>query len=155
MDRMKIRGRKMKDPNVRDWRIEQMIELLGGLGLESSFTYTGATRIVCKSREDGSKPDPSLVTDAGLVDYQVGIQFKVNGKRFWKMVVSLEPSDTYTVRLWQGYTIPRIARSGKFGEVLYEFSDVYCDSLQDMVEHIYDLAVDEYLGGFIPLGGLK
>jgi len=136
---------------VKDWRIEQMIDQLGGLGLGGSFVYVGASQIVYKSREDESKPDPSRVTDVGLIDYQTGLQFRINGKRFWKIIVSLEPSDTYTVRLWQGYAMPKVAKLGKFGEILYEFTEVYCDSLQDIVEHIYDTAIEEYLDGFIPL----
>lgn len=136
---------------VKDWRIEQMIALLGGLGLGGSFAYVGASQIVYKSREDESKPDPSKVTDVGLIDYQIGIQFKINGKRLWKIIVSLEPSDTYTVRLWQGYSISTVDLLGIWGRVLYEFTDVYCDSLQDIVEHVYDTAIEEYLDGFIPL----
>lgn len=134
-----------------DWRIEQMVEQLGGLGLGSAFVYCGATQIAQKAREDDSKPDPSIVTEEGLIDFQTGIQFKVNGRSTWKMIVTLEPSDTYTVRLWQGNFAGKTARSGLYGEILYEFTDVYCDSLQDIVEGIYDKAINEYLDGFIPL----
>jgi hypothetical protein len=38
------------------------------------------------------------------------------------------------------------------GEVLDSSSDIYCDMLQECVERMYDRAIKEKNGGFIPLG---
>ena len=122
-----------------------------GRGINGSLAYVGASRLIYKNRPDDSCPDASIVTDNGLVDYQTGLQFNVNGKRGWKIIVSLEPSDTYTVRLWHSFHPSITAKTGKFGENLEENSDVYCDMLADMVESMYDAAIQQYCGGFIRL----
>ena len=130
------------------WRIEQILSQMGGRGLHGALVYTGASMVGYNNREDDSKPDPSTVDDKGFVDFQTGLMFKVNGPRgkLWKIIVSFEPNDTYTVRLWQGLSL---AQTGKIGEILFEFDDVYCDMLQSFIEEIYDTAIAKYNGGYI------
>ena len=133
------------------WRTDTMIEQMGGLGINGAFIYTGARKVSYKCRDDDSKPLNSKVLDNGLIDYEIGIQYKPNIGRNWKMIVSLEGDDTYTVRLWKPYTAPRAAKTGLFGEVVTEFEGVYDDMLQDIVESTYDNAIKEHFGGFISI----
>jgi len=142
------------------YQIQAMREQLGK-GLNGALAYVGASQLTysCKDESGGAE---SKVLENGAIDAPVALIFKVNGKRGagWKMIVSLEPSDTYTVRLWQASRIgPKRATSlieaGKpipVGEVLDTVTDVYCDQLQDIVEQMYDKAIKEKNDGFIPLG---
>jgi hypothetical protein len=138
------------------YQIQAIMEQLGN-GLRGARAFVGASQLTysCK-HETGS--GESKVLDNGLVDAPVALTFNVNGKKSagWKIIISLEPSDTYTVRLWK--PIPMRAKKvlegrwdGKLGEVLDESSDVYCDQLQESVERMYDRAIQQHNGGFIPL----
>ena len=139
------------------WRIEQMMEQVGALSKDIShncFAYIGATNPVYKAREDDALPDPSRVGKDGMIEYQVGLQFNVNIKPGWKMIVTLEPSDTYTVRLWRQHRRDTwLQKDGTMlvGEVIEEMTDVYCDELQEVVEKIYDQAIHKYNRGGIPI----
>ena len=132
------------------WRIDQMLEQLG-TGLNGAFAYTGGKNIVYKYRPDDSKPVNSQVLENGLIDYEIGIQYTPNIGRNWKMIVSLEGSDTYTVRLWKPYTAPKAAKTGLFGKVMAEAKYVYNDMLKDIVESMYDEAIKTHFGGFISI----
>lgn len=142
------------------YQIEAMRQQLG-TGLRGAMAYVGASQPTysCKYPTGGAT---SKVTENGLVDAPVSLCFKVNGKRGagWRMIVSLEATDTYTVRLWKknpmgAKTAMKLMAEGKplkVGEVISERSDVYCDNLQQVVEGMYDDAIKEKNGGFIPLG---
>jgi hypothetical protein len=137
------------------WRIEQMMEQMGALNKNISrncFAYIGATNPIYKAREDDALPDPSSVGKDGMIEYQVGLQFNVNIKPGWKIIVTLEPDDTYTVRLWRQHRRNTwLQKDGSMlvGEVIEEMTDVYCDMLQETVEHIYDQAIQKHNNGFI------
>lgn len=124
---------------------------MGGTGLNGAFAYTGGRNIGFRCRPDDSKPINSQVLENGLIEYEIGIQYIPNIGRNWKMIVTLEGDDTYTVRLWKSYTRPRAARTGVFGEIVTEVKGVYNDMLQDIVETTYDKAINSHFGGFISI----
>lgn len=140
-------------------QIEAMREQLG-TGLNGGLVYVGASRLtyLCKYESGGAE---SKVTETGLVDAPVSLAFNVNGKRRegWKVIVSLEPSDTYTVRLWKPSKISlkkqcQLMAENKVvpvGEVIDVACEIYCDQLQSCVEQMYDRAIRERNDGFIPL----
>jgi hypothetical protein len=128
------------------WRIQQMMEQIG-LGINGGFCYVGATQKIYSNKNGDSKPINSVVGEDGLIDFECGLTFKVNGNQNWKMIVTVEGNDTYTVRLWAATR----GANGVFGKVLYEYKDVYCDMLQDIVESTYDQAIKEHRGGWIPI----
>lgn len=125
------------------YQINEIVRQLG-----DAFFYVGGSKPVYRQRPDESPyPNASSVNEYGLVDYETGIQFSVNiGRPHWKMVISLEPSDTYTVRLWKPGGAP-----GVVGTVVDEAEDVYCDELNAFVSRMYDSAINKYQGGFIHL----
>jgi hypothetical protein len=134
--------------------VQAIIAQAGGLGLSGAFTYIGASQFSYRCAEpvgEYRSTRPSrLVSDAGLgfVDYEVGLQARVNGKRgrAWTLIIAYEPDDTYTVWLveaWRGRTASSM--------VLACHRDVYCDVLQSVIEHTYDDAIREHNQGFIPL----
>jgi hypothetical protein len=149
-----------KTMNQLPYQVQAIREQLGK-GLRGALVYVGASQLTysCKYENGGAE---SKVTDNGSIDAPVSLAFSVNGKRGagWKIIVSLEPSDTYTVRLWQASRIgPKRAvrlmaecKPIPAGEVLDEASGVYCDQLQGIVEQMYDKAIKEKNDGFIPLG---
>jgi len=133
------------------WRIETMVAQLGGRGMSGAFLYTGASQMGYKAREDDATPRDSGVEKHGLISYEIGIQFKVNSTKRWKIIVTLESNDTYTIRLWHPFRRDKFIRTGIVGEVLDKATDVYCDQLQSIVESIYDQAIEKYCNGCIPL----
>ena len=134
--------------------IRTIIAQAGGLGLTGAFTYVGASQFTYRCAETegeyrSSRPS-RLVSEAGLgfIDYEVGLQARVNGKRgrSWTLIIAYEPDDTYTVWLVEAW------RGRKAGSmVLACHRDVYCDTLQSVIESTYDEAIHEHNGGFIPL----
>lgn len=141
-------------------QIEQMSQQIG-LGLNGGFVYVGASQKVyrCDHECGGSE---SRVLDNGMIEAPVNLTFRVNGKprQQWKMIVSLEGDDTYTVYLWRpvrpSYAkITRLKASNVpviFGQVIDQTSDIYCDQLQSCIEQMYDKAIKTLNQGFIPLG---
>ena len=138
------------------YQIQAIMEQLGN-GLNGARAYVGASQLTysCKHEAGGGN---SKVLENGLVDAPVALTFNVNGKKGagWKIIISIEPSDTYTVRLWK--PVPMRAKKalevgwdGKVGEILDESTDVYCDQLQESVERMYDRAIQKHSGGFIPI----
>lgn len=134
-----------------DYRIQAMIDQMGGRGLRGAFVYCGASQIGYKAECAGT-PDASTFTEDGFVKYQVGLTFKVNGKRSqtWKMIVSYEPSDTYTVRLIKVHGTGTFVETGVASVLLAEAAEcVYADELQRVVEELYDSAIRRFNDGFI------
>jgi hypothetical protein len=138
------------------YQIQAIMEQLGS-GLRGARAYVGASQLTysCKQESGGGE---SKVLENGLVDAPVALTFNVNGKKGagWKIIISIEPSDTYTVRLWKPVRVSakKVAEGrwdGKNGEILDESTDIYCDQLQESVERMYDRAIQKHSGGFIPL----
>ena len=133
--------------------IRTIIEQAGGLGLRVAFAYIGAQqyRYRCVQQEGEYRSAyPSRLTSEGgapRVDFDVGLHFLVNGKpgRRWSMVIAYEPDDLYSVWLVEGH-------AGRKAEsmVLACVREVYCDTLQSVIEGTYDLAISEHNQGFIP-----
>jgi hypothetical protein len=65
------------------------------------------------------------------------------------MIVNLEPSDTYTVRLWKAYGPQKMVKTGLVGAVMDEIENVYCDDLQAVIKRVYDNAINQHCGGFV------
>lgn len=137
------------------YTINAIVRQLGS-GLTGAVNYCGGRKAVYKysgdpSTHDGEyRPDySSKVTPEGCIDSPVSIWWSVNGKRGedWKICVSYEPDDTYTVRLWRKV----VNLPGQIGEVLTERRDVYTDTLKGTFEEIYDEAICKYNDGAIPL----
>jgi len=120
-----------------------------GRGLNGGLAYVGAHGLAGKEIAGGECD--SHVDDRGFVIFDTGLMFKVNGKRgsTWKMIVTLEGSDTYTVRLMKVFSVKKFAKTGKIAQVLDEATDVYCDQLQDVIEGIYDKAIRDLCDGWI------
>jgi hypothetical protein len=134
--------------------VQAILAQAGGLGLHGAFTYIGASAFSYRCAEAvgeyrSSRPS-RLVSESGLgfVDYEVGLQCRVNGKRghAWTLIVAYEPDDTYTVWLVEAH---RERQPGSM--VLACHRDVYCDTLQGVVEAAYDEAIRTHNHGFIPL----
>ena len=134
--------------------IQVIIATAGGLGLRGAFVYVGAShfRYRCDEAEGEHRSDfeSRLVTTHGApdVEFDVGLQFRVNGKprKMWTMLIAYEPNDTYTVWLYE-------AHAGRTADsmVLACHREVYNDMLKDVIEQTYDLAIQTQNGGFIPL----
>ncbi len=143
------------NPSGPPYTIRTIIEQCGGMGLRGAFVYIGASRFTYKCDDVESECRPgtrSSVTKEGLVDYEVGLTVKVNGKRGagWHMMIAYEPDDTYSVYLWRR-AYPNEEAKGLRGVVLNQCDDVYCDTLKEVVEKMYDRAIKEHNDGFIPL----
>ena len=134
--------------------IRTIIDQAGGLGLRGAFTYVGARqfRYRCAQPEGEyrSAYTARLTSEDGppRVDFDVGLQFLVNGKpgRKWTVVIAYEPDDTYSLWLVEGHADRR-----SDSMILACVRDVYCDTLQSVIEDAYDRAISEHNGGFIPL----
>jgi hypothetical protein len=141
----------MKSDTAPD-TIQAIIAQAGGLGLRGAFVYVGASAFSYRCAEPVGEYRSSrlsrLVSENGLalVEYEVGLQCRVNGKRgrAWTVIIAYEPDDTYTVWLVEG-------RRGPGSMVLACQRDVYCDTLQSVIEAAYDRAIHEHNQGFIPL----
>ena len=134
--------------------IRAILDQAGGLGLRGAFTYIGASQFTYRCPEPhgeyrSSRPS-RLQSEGGqgFVDYEVGLQCRVNGKRghAWTLIVAYEPDDTYSVWLVEGH-----AGRQPGSMVLACQRDVYCDTLQGVIELAYDRAIREHNEGFIPL----
>lgn len=128
-------------------QINAMLDQMGR-GINGALAYVGAQNISYKERADESTPDSSTYDDkTGTLDYQVGVQFKPNLNINARFVVTLEPSDTYTIRFIK--LLPISHKSGKVSKMLKVIGDVYCDQLQTLIEQTYDEWVNEHQQGFI------
>ena len=134
--------------------VQAILAQAGGLGLRGAFVYVGAQDFTYRCAEPHGEyrsSQPSrLVSENGIgfVDYEVGLQCRVNGKRgrAWTLIVAYESTDVYTVWLVEGH------RDRKPSEmVLACHRDVYCDTLQGVIEAAYDEAIRTHNQGFIPL----
>ncbi|HNQ89031.1 MAG TPA: hypothetical protein PKM73_10490 [Verrucomicrobiota bacterium] len=134
--------------------VQAIIAQAGGLGLRGAFVYVGASAFTYRCAEPhgeyrSSRPS-RLVSEGGqgFVDYEVGLQCRVNGKRghVWTLIIAYEPNDVYTVWLVEAH---RQRQPGSM--VLACQRDVYCDTLQGVIEAAYDRAIQEHNQGFIPL----
>ena len=134
--------------------IQVIIATAGGLGLRGAFVYVGAShfRYRCDEAEGEHRSDfeSRFATTHGApdVEFDVGLQFRVNGKprKVWTMLIAYEPNDTYTVWLYETHA-GRTADS----MVLACHREVYNDMLKDVIEQAYDRAIETQNGGFIPL----
>lgn len=134
--------------------IRTIIAQAGGHSLHGAFVYVGAydysNRCAQMHGEFRSGRPSRLAADqgGGFVDYEVGLHCRVNGKRgrAWTLIIAYESDDTYTVWLVEGHE----ARQAD-SMVLGHQEDVYCDLLQSVIEAVYDRAIQEHNGGFIPL----
>ena len=134
--------------------IRAILDQAGGLGLRGAFTYIGASQFTYRCPEPhgeyrSSRPSRLQAEGGqGFVDYDVGLQCGVNGKRghAWTLIVAYEPDDTYSVWLVEGH-----AGRQPGSMVLACQRDVYCDTLQGVIEQVYDRAIREHNEGFIPL----
>ena len=133
------------------WRINEIIAQMGGMGMRGALGYIGASQFVYRDRPDYATPAASAVDEkSGTVSFETGLMFSVNGKpQNWKMVVTLEPSDTYTVRLFR---MRRPNKDNQQAIVLDVETGVYCDQLQSTVESMYDGAIQRHYDGAITLG---
>lgn len=136
--------------------IETMIQQLGGRNINSATCYVGAHNISWKCAESEGEYRSgfrSHVRDDGLINWDVGLFFRVNGKKGqgWFMVVAYEGDDTYTVWLVRQTSMREHLNTHKAGEVLGHREDVYCDELKCVVEEMYDRAIIEHNRGQIPL----
>ena len=134
--------------------IRTILDQAGGLGLTGAFVYIGAQDFTYRCAEmvgEYRSGRPSkLVSEAGqgFVDYEVGLQCRVNGKpgHRWTLIIAYEPTDVYTVWLVEGHKARQPDTM-----VLACHRDVYCDLLKGLMAGVYDMAIQTHNGGFIPL----
>lgn len=128
-----------------------IIAQLGGNKLNSALLYVGASQLAfrCPQLEGSYRSGYVSKTERGQpgVHYEVGLRFRVNGRRgqAWTMIVAYEPDDTYTV--W----LVRLIGNARRFDVIACHRDVYCDVLKKVVERTYDEAIRTHNDGFIPL----
>lgn len=142
------------------YTIRTIVDQCGGMGLSGAFVYVGAERFVYRHppEYDGNWDGEcrssfrSEVTRDGQINYDVGLSFRVNGKRGqrWTMLIVYEPDDTYSIYLWRPGR-PSEQERGIFGVALDQRNDVYCDTLKEVVERMYDRGIQHHCDGFIPL----
>jgi hypothetical protein len=117
--------------------IRTILDQAGGLGLRGAFTYIGAQdfRYRCDQAEGEYRSGfrSRLTSEGGppRVEFDVGLMARVNGKpgRAWTLIIVYEPDDTYTLWLVEGH-----ARRKAESMVLACVLDVYCDTLQSVIE---------------------
>jgi len=134
--------------------IQVIFATAGGLGLRGAFVYVGAHqfryRCAESSGEYRSGFESHLTTKNAMADveFDVGLQFRVNGKprKVWTLLIAYEPNDTYTVWLYE-------AHAGRTADsmVLACHREVYNDMLKEVIEQTYDQAIQTHNAGFIPL----
>ncbi len=125
-----------------------------GLDIRGAFVYVGAHQLRYRcaeaSGEYRSGFESRLITKNGMpdVEFDVGLQFRVNGKprKVWTVLIAYEPNDTYTVWLYE-------AKGGRTADsmVLACHREVYNDMLKEVIEQTYDQAIQTHNAGFIPL----
>lgn len=134
--------------------IQSIVDQAGGTGLSGAFCYIGASQYTytCPRKEGECRGGfKSHIAEQGdgtyHVKFGVGLRFQVNGKRGagWYMVIAYEPNDTYTVWLVENRNNRNPA-----GMVLDQLQDVYCMELKQVVEQVYDQAVNQHCNGVIP-----
>jgi hypothetical protein len=143
----------MKPDKVPD-TVQALVAQAGGLGMRGAFVYVGARYVTyqCAQSEGEYRSDhPSrlgMKRGRGCVEFDVGVKFDVNARRgrAWKMIITYEPDDTYTVWLIEGHSNRQLDSM-----VLACQRDVYCDTLRSVIEATYDKAIREHNQGFIPL----
>jgi hypothetical protein len=141
-------------PNTVPDTVQAIIAQAGGLGMRGALIYVGARDITYRCAEpkgeyrSGRRSELVLKRGLGSVSFEVGVKFRVNGKpgRDWTMVIAYEPNDTYTVWLVEGHRHRQMDSM-----VLACHRDVYCDTLQSVIEQTYDEAIRDRNQGFIPL----
>jgi hypothetical protein len=141
-------------PDPVPYTVQAIIAQAGGVGLRGAFVYVGASAFTYRCAEPVGEYRSSRMSQLrsgngrGFVDYEVGLQCRVNGKRgrAWTLIIAYEPNDTYTVWLIE---VHRQRQPDSM--VLACQRDVYCDTLQGVIEAAYDRAIREHNQGFIPL----
>src|SRR5688572_11708321 len=131
------------NPEVPD-TVQAIIAQAGGLGMRGALVCIGARNITYRCAESDGEYRSSHMSrlvsrrGRGCVEFEVGVKFRVNGRRArkWTIVIAYEPNDTYTVWLVEGHT-----RREASSMVLACHREVYCDTLQSVVESTYDDAI--------------
>ncbi|HTV42027.1 MAG TPA: hypothetical protein VMF08_15700 [Candidatus Sulfotelmatobacter sp.] len=115
-------------------------------GMVGALNYVGGHELFFNHPADGRDHEcrssfRSHVTEDGMLNYEVGLSFRVRGKpgENWQMTIAYEPDDTYTVWLSRNAG-RRELRAGLISEVLASMEHVNGDDLQHAVESIYDEA---------------
>ena len=131
--------------------IAALVAQLGGVNLSGAFVCTGADRTKAVYVHPEGRDDEEVRGDEGMFEaggpvFTVGVAFPVNGarKEGWMMAVNYAGNDTYTVWLWR-------QTAGQPAEMLQRDVGIYGENLTNAVLDIYDAAINEYNGGFIPL----
>jgi len=128
-----------------------MISLLG-TGLTGALVYVGSRGTTYehpqRDRDGECRPSRESVFEGGVLLGDVWLGIDCNGKRghSWTIYVSYEPCDEFSVRL--------VSRRGVEAVLLAEHRGVYCDSLKEVVEDVYDSAIRQHCGGQ-PTVGIK
>ena len=74
----------------------------------------------------------TMVDANRFVALDSGLQFSFKGSRkINKLVVKLDPSDTYTVEFWKIYSL----KTGKSPKLIGSHSDIYFDMLVELFEN--------------------
>lgn len=84
-------------------------------------------------REQLGRMALAMIGARDLVGTSDSLAFRIgrNAKAINKLVIRLDPSDTYTVQAWR--------LRGTNAILVEEMSDVYCDMLHDVIERLTGL----------------
>ena len=120
---------------------DKAMEIIRELGNFFSYYRTGT--VVIQNLEDASQWKPSETGKGGTIRYDYGIGFSLAGRaNKHKIIVALEPNDTYTVYVWR----PATVKEAGIGVVLEKVEDVYADNLYSVLERRYR----QYVDGVVP-----
>lgn len=125
-------------------------EQMGSRRLHGAFVLTGGRDLTFGSDEPLERVK---VDEAGYIKIINGLMWKPNVTHpRVKFIIILQPSDTYTIFIWKGFTTQQyIKNGGKAGEVIEQVDDVYCDQLIDVIDSMYVEYIKKYQEGFIKI----
>jgi hypothetical protein len=137
---------------ITPYSIQNIMEQLRH-GMVGALDYVGGHELFFNHPPNGRDHEcrssfRSHVGENGGLKYEVGLNFRVNGKpgESWRMTVAYEPDDTYSVWLMRD----SVRRQLSMPEVLANVDQVNSDDLQQAVESIYDEAIKASERDFVP-----
>jgi hypothetical protein len=125
---------------ITPYSIQAIMEQLRH-GMVGALEYVGGHELFFNHPPNGRDHEcrssfRSHVGENGMLKYEVGLSFRVNGRpgENWRMTVAYEPNDTYTVWLVRNHT----GRQLPMFEVLARMDQVNSEDLHHAVESVYD-----------------
>lgn len=121
---------------------QDIYDQLNGGKIYGAITYCGGREV----RYGPFNPAyPQVEPDEhSLFDFANCLRFRPNTRRKTLVIIAIQPDDTYTVWFWR-------EKKDHTGEIITRSDGVYCDTLQTVVERLYDDYIRQYQKGWIHL----